>query len=86
MEVFGGFMAMVSILGFFLTVIWFVMPFVVFAIKGKVDRAEDQLASIEVRLAALEKKVDQLLDATIQASTTFIPTAAEPDHAPSDGV
>lgn len=61
MEVFGGFMMMASILGFFLTVIWFVLPFVIFSIKGKVDRtvilaeeAERRLSAIEARLAKLE--------------------------------
>ena len=38
MEVFGGFMMMVSIIGFFLAVIWFIVPFVIFNIKGRVDR------------------------------------------------
>lgn len=61
MEIFGGFMMMASILGFFLTVIWFVLPFVIFSIKGKVDRtllvaeeADRRLAEIERRLARLE--------------------------------
>ncbi|WP_243372522.1 hypothetical protein [Geotalea sp. SG265] len=61
MEVFGGFMMMASILGFFLTVIWFILPFVIFSIKGKVDRmvmlaeeGERRLTAIEARLARLE--------------------------------
>lgn len=57
MEIFGGFMVMVSILGFFLTVIWFVMPFVVFAIKGKVDKNDEAVARIESRLAAIEEQL-----------------------------
>lgn len=63
MEVFGGFMMMASILGFFLTVIWFILPFVIFSIKGKVDRtlilaeeADRRLAEIEMRLARLESE------------------------------
>ncbi|ACM20069.1 hypothetical protein Geob_1711 [Geotalea daltonii FRC-32] len=61
MEIFGGFMMMASILGFFLTVIWFILPFVIFSIKGKVDRtlilaeeADRRLGEIETRLARLE--------------------------------
>jgi hypothetical protein len=57
MEIFGGFMVMVSIIGFFLTVIWFVMPFVVVAIKGKVDKNEETMARIESRLADIEEQL-----------------------------
>lgn len=54
MEVFGGFMVMMSIISLFLAVVWLVMPFVVFAIKGKQDRTVEVLEAIEVRLAAVE--------------------------------
>jgi hypothetical protein len=54
MEVFGGFMMMVSIIGFFLTVIWFILPFVIFNIKGRVDRTLFVVEGMEKRLAALE--------------------------------
>jgi len=54
MEIFGGFMVMMSIISLFLAVVWLVMPFVVFAIKGKQDRTLEVLEAIEVRMAALE--------------------------------
>jgi hypothetical protein len=54
MEVFGGFMMMVSIIGFFLTVIWFILPFVIFNIKGRVDHTLVLVEQIEKRLAAIE--------------------------------
>ena len=54
MEIFGGFMVMMSIISLFLAVIWLIMPFVVFAIKGKQDRTLEVLEGIEKRLAALE--------------------------------
>jgi len=54
MEIVGGFMVMMSIIGLFLAVVWLVMPFVVFAIKGKQDRTLEILEAIEKRLAALE--------------------------------
>ena len=54
MEIFGGFMVMLSILGFFLTVLWFILPFVIFAMKGKLDRACELLENIDRRLAVLE--------------------------------
>lgn len=54
MEIFGGFMVMLSILGFFLTVVWLIFPFVVFAMKGKLDRAYILLEEIDRRLAAVE--------------------------------
>jgi hypothetical protein len=57
MEIFGGFMVMVSILGFFLAIVWLIMPFVVFTIKGKLDRTLDVLAGIEKRLDAIEKRL-----------------------------
>lgn len=60
MEMFGGFMMLVSILFFFLAVIWFILPFIIFAIKGKVDRSVDQLEEIERRLASLEVQLARL--------------------------
>ncbi len=55
MEIFGGFMVMLSIIGFFLTVIWFILPFVIFSIKGKVDRTLILAEETEQRLAAIEE-------------------------------
>jgi hypothetical protein len=60
MEIFGGFMVMVSILGLFLAVVWLIMPFVVFAIKGKQDRALEILVGIDKRLAAMELQINVL--------------------------
>jgi hypothetical protein len=54
MEVFGGFMMMLSIIGFFLTVIWFILPFVIFNIKGRVDRTLLLVEDMERRLTAME--------------------------------
>lgn len=59
MEIVGGFMVMMSIIGLFLAVVWLVMPFVVFAIKGKQDRTLEVLEGIERRLAALETVLQQ---------------------------
>lgn len=59
MEIVGGFMVMMSIIGLFLAVIWLIMPFVVFAIKGKQDRTLEVLEGIEKRLAALEANLQQ---------------------------
>jgi hypothetical protein len=57
MEIFGGFMVMMSIIGLFLAVVWLIMPFVVFAIKGKQDRSLEILEGIDKRLAALEQQI-----------------------------
>ncbi|HIJ88687.1 MAG TPA: hypothetical protein HPP97_13580 [Desulfuromonadales bacterium] len=54
MEVFGGFMVMMSIISLFLAVVWLIMPFVVFAIKGKQDRTLEMLEAIEKRLSVIE--------------------------------
>jgi cytochrome b subunit of formate dehydrogenase len=55
-EIFGGFMVMLSILGFFLTVLWFILPFVIFGIKGKVDRMCCLLEDMDKRLKEMEQK------------------------------
>ncbi len=60
MEIFGGFMVMMSILSFFMAVVWLIMPFVVFTIKGKLDRTLDVLAGVERRLAAIEAQLGAL--------------------------
>lgn len=60
MEIFGGFMVMMSILSFFMAVVWLVMPFVVFTIKGKLDRTLYVLGTIEKRLADMEAKLEAL--------------------------
>jgi hypothetical protein len=57
MEIFGGFMVMMSIISLFLAVVWLIMPFVVFAIKGKQDRTLEVLEGIDKRLAALESRL-----------------------------
>jgi hypothetical protein len=57
MEVFGGFMMMLSIIGFFLTVIWFILPFVIFNIKGRVDRTLFLVEEMDKRLTAIERSL-----------------------------
>jgi hypothetical protein len=79
MEIFGGFMVMLSIIGFFLTVLWFVLPFVVFGIKGKVDRAVELLEQLDRRLAVLERQ----LAAALPAGTTPNACATRPDSLPA---
>jgi len=71
MEIVGGFMVMVCIIGLFLAVVWLIMPFVVFAIKGKQDRTLEVLEAIEKRLEALE--------------THLQPVEPERHHADSSG-
>lgn len=57
MELFGGLMVILWMIGFFLTVIWFILPFVIFSIKGRVEESISMLQSIENRLASLEKQL-----------------------------
>jgi len=57
MEIFGGFMVMASILGFFLAVLWFILPFVIFAMKGKIDRIYELLEKMDRRIEAMEGRV-----------------------------
>lgn len=80
MEIFGGFMVMMSIIGLFLAVVWLIMPFVVFAIKGRQDRSLELLESIEKRLLAIEGQLAQR-----QPELSPEPTPATPpahDHQP----
>ena len=79
MEIFGGFMVMLSILGFFLTVLWFILPFVIFAIKGKQDRACELLEQIDRRLSVIEARLN------VSASAPEVPDlqASGPDTPPS---
>jgi len=80
MEIFGGFMVMISIIGFFLAVVWLVMPFVVFAIKGKQDRSLELLERLEKQLAQLDDKVTALQHSARQ--TTSEPAGHTSDDAP----
>ena len=76
MEIFGGFMVMMSILSFFMAIVWLVMPFVVFAIKGKLDKTLDVLGEIEKRLALMEAKLESLQS---QQGAETAPSDTEPE-------
>ena len=56
-DIFGGLMVMLFILGFFLVVLWFILPFVIFAMKGKLDSSHLLLQNIDRRLSAIEKEL-----------------------------
>ncbi|MEI7817746.1 MAG: hypothetical protein WCI45_11220 [Desulfuromonadales bacterium] len=82
MEIFGGFMVMMSILSLFLAVVWLVMPFVVFAIKGKQDRTLEVLEAIEKRLALLEVNLRSVIS---EQSQSGLSAASDRSGEPSDG-
>ena len=90
MEIFGGFMVMMSIIGLFLAVVWLIMPFVVFAIKGKQDRSLEILEGIDKRLTALEQQINVLqpLQAAHWTTAADVPEAAPPapDQTPGQEV
>lgn len=90
MEIFGGFMVMMSIIGLFLAVVWLIMPFVVFAIKGKQDRSLEILEGIDKRLAAVEEQLKGLqpLLATHETTAAEMEEAAtpSPDETPRQEV
>lgn len=89
MEIFGGFMVMMSIIGLFLAVVWLIMPFVVFTIKGKQDRSLELLELMEKRLAGMEQqlKVLQPLQTTRGATAADLaeaaPSAPDEMHQPT---
>jgi hypothetical protein len=87
MEIFGGFMVMMSILGLFLAVVWLIMPFVVFAMKGKQDRSLEVLEAIDKRLAAIELQLEQcqavpapLEDGDVSVTDTEEVEPEQPSH------
>lgn len=83
MELVGGFMVMVSIVGFFLAVLWFVLPFVIFAMKGKLDRSHIILEDIEKRLTAIEARLDMVVPLpSSAASNSEVSTEIPPSQAP----
>jgi hypothetical protein len=57
-ELFGGLMVILWMIGFFLTVIWFILPFVIFSIKGRVEESLNRLDLIEKRLSFIEKHLE----------------------------
>lgn len=86
MEIFGGFMVMMSIIGLFLAVIWLIMPFVVFAIKGKQDRTLEVLEGIEKRLAALESHLQRAKSETGSHESTAAACDPEVTHQSENNV
>ncbi len=63
MEIFSGLMVILAILLFFLFVMWLILPYVIFSMKGQVDRILSLLEKMDTRLTALEdsmKKAGQL--------------------------
>lgn len=82
MEIFGGFMVMISIIGFFLAIIWLIMPFVVFAIKGKQDRTVEVMERIEKRLEEMDARLAALQHFDRPAASE--PAARVSDTAPPD--
>jgi hypothetical protein len=82
MEIFGGFMVMMSIIGLFLAVVWLIMPFVVFAIKGKQDRSLEILEGIDKRLASVEHQLKLLQPLQATHETTAVDTSETAPPAP----
>jgi len=85
MEIVGGLMVMMSIIGFFLAVIWLIMPFVALNMKGKLDITFDILTGVEKRLSAIEAQLILLqhgqCSAPTAAITKSVAAAAEEDQA-----
>lgn len=85
MEIFGGFMVMMSIISLFLAVVWLIMPFVVFAIKGKQDRTLELLETIEKRLAGIEARLQPAPEqSTADVTGSGAPSAESYDIPPTN--
>lgn len=83
MEIFGGFMMMMSIIGFFLVVIWFILPFVIFNIKGRVDRTVFMLEEMDKRLAAIEKALAGREGESAAETTAETTSETKPPQSPA---
>jgi hypothetical protein len=77
-DIFGGLMVMLFILGFFLVVLWFILPFVIFAMKGKLDSSHLLLENIDRRLAAIEKVLRSAADTSQEAGAQVEETDTPP--------
>ncbi len=59
MEIFGGLTVVLSILLFFLFLSWLILPYVVFSMKGQVDRILGLLEDMDKRLKSLENSIKE---------------------------
>lgn len=59
MEIFGGLTVMVSILLLFLFLSWLVLPYVIFSMKGQVDKILGILEDMDGRLKSLESRLKE---------------------------
>jgi len=75
LDIFGGFLIIVWMAGLFLTIIWFILPFVIFNIKLRCDEISMRLASIESRLAEIDSR---LLDARMDGNADRSDSQGEP--------
>jgi len=64
MELFGGVIVLLWMAGFFLTVIWFILPFVIFGIKGRVEEILLRIDRLDNKLSLLDKYLKSLSDNT----------------------
>ncbi len=63
MEIFGGLAVILSILVFFLFLSWLILPYVIFSMKGQVERILGILENMDKRLESLEKLTKEAKDA-----------------------
>ncbi len=59
MEIFGGLTVIVAILIFFLFLSWLILPYVIFSMKGQVERILGILQDMDKRLKSLEEKLKE---------------------------
>lgn len=60
MEIVGGLMVMMAILGLFVVAVWLVLPFAVFAVKAKMERVLELLETVDQRLGRVEERLSRL--------------------------
>ena len=68
MELFGGLMVLIWMVGFFLTVIWFILPFVIFSIKARVEETLHRIVLLDERLASIESQLNERSDINSSAN------------------
>jgi hypothetical protein len=60
MEIVGGLMVMMAILGLFVVAVWLVLPFAVLSVKAKVERALELLEAVDQRLGRVDERLSRL--------------------------
>lgn len=57
MELFGGFMIMSVLLGFFFAAVWLSLPILILGLRRRIEESAATLERLEARMLSLEQKI-----------------------------